>query len=333
MSQRAPEGHTNATGPTAHQPVMLAEILAALAPADGEVYVDGTFGGGGYSCPLLEAADCQVWGLDRDPDAVSRARGLAERYGGRLTVVQGRFSQMESILARLGVGAVDGVALDLGLSSDQLADPERGFSFRLDGPLDMRMEKKGATAADFVNRADAEALSDVIRRYGEDRHARRIARAIVAARAEQPITRSLQLADVVASAVPAARSRLHPATRTFQALRIHTNGELGEDGELAQGLRAAERLLAPNGRIAVVSFHSLEDRLVKQFLNERTGNTGLRSRHLPPDTASRRPPSFRLQFRGTHKPGDMETSANPRARSARLRAAVRTAAPAWRVHS
>ena len=180
--------------PTAHQPVMLAEILAALAPADGEVYVDGTFGGGGYSCPLLEAADCQVWGLDRDPDAVSRARGLAERYGGRLTVVQGRFSQMESILARLGVGAVDGVALDLGLSSDQLADPERGFSFRLDGPLDMRMEKKGATAADFVNRADAEALSDVIRRYGEDRHARRIARAIVAARAEQPITRSLQLA-------------------------------------------------------------------------------------------------------------------------------------------
>lgn len=330
MSQRGPEGHTNATGPTAHQPVMVTEMLAAMAPAGGETYVDGTFGGGGYSSPLLEAADCQVFGLDRDPDAVGRARGLVERYGGRLTVVQGRFSQMETILSSHGVGTVNGVTLDLGLSSDQLADPQRGFSFRLDGPLDMRMEQEGATAADFVNRADADSLSDVIRRYGEDRHARRIARAIVAARAERPITRSLHLAEIVASAVPAARSRLHPATRTFQALRIHTNSELGEDGELARGLRAAERLLAPNGRIAVVSFHSLEDRLVKQFLNERSGNTGLRSRHLPPDTAGRRPPSFRLQFRGAQKPGEAETSANPRARSARLRAAVRTAAPAWR---
>lgn len=330
MSTGDPQGHTNATGPTAHQPVMLAEVLAALAPADGEVYVDGTFGGGGYARPLLEAADCRVWGLDRDPDAVARGQGLADRYGGRLTVVQGRFSQMDSILAAHGVGAVDGVALDLGLSSDQLADPERGFSFRLDGPLDMRMDKEGDSAADFVNRADAETLSDVIRRHGEERHARRIARAIVAARTERPITRTLHLAEVVAAAVPAARGRLHPATRTFQALRIHTNNELGEDGELALGLRAAERLLAPDGRIAVVSFHSLEDRVVKQFLNERSGHTGLRSRHLPPDTAGRRPPSFRLQFRGVQKPAEAETSANPRARSARLRAAVRTTAPAWR---
>ena len=328
MSTGDPQGHTNATGPTAHQPVMLAEVLAALAPADGEVYVDGTFGGGGYARPLLEAADCRVWGLDRDPDAVARGQGLADRYGGRLTVVQGRFSQMDSILAAHGVGAVDGVALDLGLSSDQLADPERGFSFRLDGPLDMRMDKEGDSAADFVNRADAETLSDVIRRHGEERHARRIARAIVAARTERPITRTLHLAEVVAAAVPAARA--HPATRTFQALRIHTNNELGEDGELALGLRAAERLLAPDGRIAVVSFHSLEDRVVKQFLNERSGHTSLRSRHLPPDTAGRRPPSFRLQFRGVQKPAEAETSANPRARSARLRAAVRTTAPAWR---
>ena len=281
MSDSGQEGHTNATGPSTHQPVMLAQVLAALAPADGEVYVDGTFGGGGYARPILEAADCRVWGLDRDPDAVARGQGLADRYGGRLTVVQGRFSQMDSILAAHGVAAVDGVTLDLGLSSDQLGDPARGFSFRLDGPLDMRMDRDGDTAANFVNRADAQTLSDVIWRYGEERRARRIARAIVNARAEGPITRTLQLADIIAAAVPAGR--LHPATRTFQALRIHTNNELGDDGELALGLSAAERLLAPEGRLAVVSFHSLEDRMVKRFLNDRSGHTGFRSRHLPPD--------------------------------------------------
>ena len=330
MDPASPKPSDKSAAGAHHTPVLLAEVLAALAPKDGEIYIDGTFGAGGYAKALLEAADCTVWGLDRDPDAVSRGQGLADRYGGRLTVVQGRFSQMDSILAAHGVGAVDGVALDLGLSSDQLADRGGGFACPPGGPWDMRMDKEGDSAAGFGNRADAETLSDVIRRHGEERHARRIARAIVAARTERPITRTLHLAEVVAAAVPAARGRLHPATRTFQALRIHTNNELGEDGELALGLRAAERLLAPDGRIAVVSFHSLEDRVVKQFLNERSGHTGLRSRHLPPDTAGRRPPSFRLQFRGVQKPAEAETSANPRARSARLRAAVRTTAPAWR---
>ncbi len=321
--------HEIDTGPAGHRPVMLHEVLAAIAPADGEVYVDGTFGGGGYSLPMLEAAGCRVWGIDRDPEAVARGRAAEASSGGRLSVVQGRFSQMDTLLAAQGVAAVNGVALDLGVSSFQLADPARGFSFRLDGPLDMRMAKEGPTAADFVNKADEGALADVIRRYGEERRARRIARAIVAARRERPITRTVQLADLIASAASGGRGRLHPATRTFQALRIYVNQELGDNGELALGLRAAERLLAPEGRIAVVSFHSLEDRLVKEFLGQRSARSSGRSRHLPPDPTRRRPPSFRLQFRGVRKPDPSEIDANPRARSARLRAAVRTDAPAW----
>jgi len=313
-----------------HQPVMLKEILAAMAPADGEVYVDGTFGGGGTARGLLDAAGCEVWGIDRDPAAVNRAAPLIATYGGRLRVLTGRFSEMAELLDGEGVTAVDGIALDLGVSSDQLDAPLRGFSFANDGPLDMRMEGSGQTAADVVNTGAQADLADIIHRFGQDRRARRIARAIVAARAERPISRTLELAAIVARAAPAPQGpgRIHPATRTFQALRIHVNNELGPGGELPCGLMAAERLLAPRGRLAVLSFHSLEDGAVKSFLRTRSGTAPRPSRHAPPP-ASQRPVSFRLAFRGVQKPDENEIRRNPRSRSARLRAAIRTDAAAW----
>ncbi len=321
-----------AVGPrvTVHQPVMLGEVLAGMAPADGEVYVDGTFGGGGTACGLLDAASCEVWGIDRDPDAVGRAAPLVAAYGGRLRVLNGRFSEMAEILNGQGVGTVDGVALDLGVSSDQLDDADRGFSFANDGPLDMRMDGAGASAADVVNTASEDDLGDIIHFFGQDRRARRIARAIVAARDRQPIERTVELAGIVAKAAPAPRGpgRIHAATRTFQALRIHVNNELGPAGELARGLNAAERLLAPHGRLAVISFHSLEDGAVKRFLRTRSGAAPGPSRHAPPHMTDRAP-SFRLAFRGVEKPGEAEVRRNPRARSARLRAALRTTAAAW----
>jgi 16S rRNA (cytosine1402-N4)-methyltransferase len=297
-----------------HVPVMLSEVLGALAPRDGAHYVDGTFGGGGYTRAILEAADCRVLGIDRDPDAIARGAALAAQFAGRLTLVQGEFSKMDSY-----VDATDGVVLDLGVSSFQFDEPERGFSFREDGPLDMRMSKDGESAADFVNSADEKRLAEVLSRYGEEHQARRIAHAIVLAR---PVTRTAELAEIVLKALgPGARKlKIHPATRTFQALRILVNDELGE---LERGLAAAERVLRPSGRLAVVSFHSLEDRIVKQFLATRSETVSKGSRHAP-ERRRAIPPAFKLFKPGV--PSDAEIRSNPRSRSARLRAAEKLAA-------
>lgn len=309
-----------------HTPVMLNEVLEALSPRDGGIYVDATFGAGGYTRALLDAAECTVWAIDRDPAAVERSRELAVAYPGRVTLLQGRFGDMEALLRDVGVEGIDGVAIDLGVSSMQLDDPARGFSFRADGPLDMRMEAAGPTAADIVNTLAERELADIIHRYGEERAARRIARAIVELREKSPITRTGDLADLVRRIVsaPKGKDRIDPATRTFQALRIYVNDELGE---LERGLRAAEALLVEGGRLVVVSFHSLEDRLVKRFLRERSGNVPRGSRHMPDTSADLPVPTFRLIRRSGVKPSDDETRTNPRARSARLRWAERTAAP------
>jgi 16S rRNA (cytosine1402-N4)-methyltransferase len=303
---------------------MLREVLQVLAPRDGGIYVDATFGAGGYGRALLDAADCAVWGIDRDPDAIAAAANLVERSGGRLHLVQGRFGDMGEQLPRHGLSEVDGIALDIGVSSMQLDRPERGFSFRHDGPLDMRMEKRGPSAADIVNGRSEAELARIIGDFGEERRARAIARAIAAARTVAPITRTLQLAEIVRRASGGRKSAaIDPATRTFQALRICVNDELGE---LDRGLRAAERLLAPGGRLAVVSFHSLEDRRVKTFLRQRSGFGPRPSRHLPPAAAA--PATFRLLPEDGMTPGAEEVRVNPRARSARLRAAERTSAAA-----
>lgn len=309
--------HREAPLAEGHAPVLLAEVLTALNPRDGGRYVDGTFGGGGYTRAILDAADCKVVAIDRDPDAIARGRKLACEYEGRLELVEGNFSEMDSLVQ----GKADGVVLDLGVSSFQLDRPERGFSFRFDAPLDMRMSKSGSTAADVVNTASEAELARIISTFGEERYARRIAKAIVAAR---PIERTGQLADIVSRALGPAAQRLpiHPATRTFQALRIHVNDELGE---LERGLEAAERTLAPKGRLVVVSFHSLEDRIVKRFLAERSGREPRASRHTPA-TANGKRAHFRLIETKAKKPGKAELEANPRARSARLRAAERLAA-------
>ena len=307
----------------AHVPVLLDEAVAALAPHDGALYLDGTFGFGGYSRALLDAASCRVVAIDRDPAAVQRAQALAQAYAGRLTVIAGRFGEMERLLLPLGIVALAGVALDLGVSSEQIDEPGRGFSFRADGPLDMRMEATGQSAADLVNTLPEAALADLIYGLGEERFARRVARAIVRERAKGPITRTVALAELVRGTVPTTGG-IDGATRTFQALRIAVNDELDE---LDRGLAAAERLLAPGGRLAVVAFHSLEDRRVKNFLRARSGGTPLVTRHLP--IVPTKPPSFRLLSRKPIAPGAAELARNPRARSARLRAAERTAAPAW----
>jgi 16S rRNA (cytosine1402-N4)-methyltransferase len=310
-----------------HTPVLLAEVLDILRPKDGGIYIDGTFGAGGYARGLLEAAACRVVGIDRDPDVIARAADAVHHYRGRLQLVHGRFGEMDRLVQERGVDAADGVALDLGVSSMQLDEPSRGFSFRFDGPLDMRMSSSGPTAAELIARASEHELADVIHNYGEERRARPIARAIVAARAEAPIETTGRLAEIVRRAAgPRARDGIDPATRTFQALRIWVNDELGE---LERGLVAAESILAPGGRLAVVSFHSLEDRTVKDFLRSRSGSAPAGSRHFP-TPAVERSASFRLLSRGAIKPTDAEIRANARARSARLRAAERTDAPAWR---
>ena len=305
-----------------HVPVLLAEVLDIVRPRDGAHYVDGTFGGGGYSRALLDSAKCRVLGIDRDPDAIARGQEMVARYEGRLKLALGNFSQMDVLLAAAGEQNSDGVVLDLGVSSFQFDLPERGFSFREDGPLDMRMSRSGSSAADIVNTADEKTLIDIIFRYGEERQARRIARAIIAAR---PILRTAKLAEVVSAALgpAAARQKIHPATRTFQALRIFVNDELGE---LERGLDAAERVLKRGGRLAVVAFHSLEDRIVKRFLAERSAAASKGSRHVP-ERAQRRVQTFQLLTLHPVMPGEKEILNNPRSRSARLRAAERLAAP------
>lgn len=294
--------------------------MDALALKGGGVYVDATFGGGGYSREMLARADCRVIAFDRDPDAITRGGALAASAKGKFTLHQGRFGDLAL------EQPVDGVVFDLGVSSFQLDQAERGFSFQADADLDMRMEKEGPSAADAVNGLSEAALAELIYRYGEDDDSRRIARAIVQARAAGRIKRTLQLAKIAEDAVGGRRgARTHPATKTFQALRMLVNDELGE---LARGLSAAERALKPGGRLAVVSFHSLEDRMVKLFLTARADAQGRGSRHTP-DLPPERAPSFVLERRRATAPGDAETARNPRARSASLRWATRTDAPAW----
>ncbi len=301
-----------------HVPVLAREVIDALEPRDGGRYVDGTFGGGGYTTALLDRADCRVIAIDRDPDAIAAGRALAERYAPRLQLIEGRFGDMAELLSAEGVEDVDGVTLDLGVSSMQFDRAERGFSFRGNGPLDMRMEKRGSSAADLVNEADEADLADIFWRYGEERRSRRVARAIVEARKIKPIETTGELAEIVRRAVgPSAKDESDPATRAFQALRIAVNDELGE---LERGLAAAESVLAPGGRLAVVSFHSLEDRAVKEFVRTRAGRTPSPSRHAPP-RAHEREATLRDLTRKPVLPTEPEVAANPRARSARLRVA------------
>jgi 16S rRNA (cytosine1402-N4)-methyltransferase len=310
-----------------HVPVLLEAVLSILAPRDDAVYVDGTFGSGGYSTALLAAARCRLFAIDRDPDAVRRGRDLARGSRGRLSIIEGPFGEMAGLLAPLQTGPISGIALDLGVSSAQLDAPERGFSFRYDGPLDMRMSRAGPSAADLVATLPEEKLAAVIRDFGEERFARRVARAIKLAQRRRPIQRTLELAEIVRSAVPRSEPGQDPATRTFQALRIAVNDELGE---LDRGLLAAEQLLVPGGRLAVVSFHSLEDRRVKEFLQRRSGRAPRASRHVP-GPAGMPAPSFKPLTRRAVTPGTAEVACNPRARAARLRAAERTASPPWPV--
>ncbi|MSO71996.1 MAG: 16S rRNA (cytosine(1402)-N(4))-methyltransferase RsmH [Rhodospirillaceae bacterium] len=308
-----------------HIPVLLAEVIAALAPKACGVYLDGTFGAGGYTAALLEAAPCVVWSIDRDPEALLLGEILAERFPGRVHLVQGRFGDMAALLSARGITGIDGVALDLGVSSMQIDDRSRGFSFLRDGPLDMRMEKSGRSAADVVNTLSEKELSDIIFTYGEERHARRVARAIVEARRERPFSRTLRLADVIRAEVRRSQDGIDPATRTFQALRIYVNDELGE---LERGLLGAEKLLRPGGILAVVSFHSLEDRIVKTFLKARSGSALRPSRHTLASLAgSSATATFKPLSRRPIGPSDGEVAINPRARSARLRIAERTPAP------
>ena len=308
-----------------HIPVMLPDVMRWLAPQPGDTILDGTFGGGGYSTAILGAAPCTVWAIDRDPDAIARGAAIAARHPGRLHLLHGRFGAMVSLLAEHGIAALDGVVLDLGLSSFQIDQPARGFSFRLDGPLDMRMGLAGPSAADLVNGLPEAELADTLFHFGEERLSRRIARAIVAARAEAPITTTQGLAAVIRGVVPPDRSGIDPATRSFQALRIRVNDELGE---IERALQAAASLLAPGGRLVVVSFHSLEDRLVKRFMLDAAGRTPSPSRHDPRSLSGREAPGFTLLTRKAERPSPSETAANPRARSARLRALRRLATTA-----
>jgi 16S rRNA (cytosine1402-N4)-methyltransferase len=310
-----------------HVPVMAREVVDALQPRDGGRYLDGTFGAGGYTTAMLDRADCQVIAIDRDPDAIAAGQVLAERYAPRLRLIEGRFGDMADLLSAEGVEDVDGVTLDLGVSSMQFDQADRGFSFRASGPLDMRMEKSGASAADLVNEGDETELADIIWRYGEERRSRRVARAIIEARRTKRIDTTGELAEIVRRAVgPQGRDESDPATRTFQALRIAVNDELGE---LERGLAAAEQVLAPGGRLAVVSFHSLEDRAVKEFVRARAGRTPSPSRHAPP-RAGEQDATLRDLTRKPMVPSEAEVTANPRARSARLRVAEKLTASGGR---
>lgn len=309
-----------------HDPVLREEVIVALAIASGERHVDATFGAGGYTRAMLSAG-AEVIACDRDPDAIAEGQALVAEAGGRLTLIHGRFGEIDRLLAERGIDAVDGITFDIGVSSMQLDQGARGFSFQKDGPLDMRMAQEGESAADWLNRADEADIADVLYHYGDERQSRRVARAIVAAR---PLLRTGELATVIRKALrhpPGAPK--DPSTKSFQAIRIHINGELDE---LTQGLAAAERVLRPGGRLAVVSFHSTEDRIVKNFLRERSGGDAGGSRHRPASNAPARAATFGPPARKV-RPSKAEEARNPRARSATLRSAVRTAAPAWPGHS
>jgi len=324
---QGPEDQGAAGGPARHVPVLREEVLAALrlaSPESAGLYLDGTFGAGGYTAAILARPLTRVLALDRDPTAVAAGRNLVDKYGDRLKLVEARFADLETMAARDNLGPFDGVALDVGVSSMQIDDAARGFSFMKDGPLDMRMGRSGRSAADILAEASEEALADILFHYGEERLSRRIARAIVHDRVATPFTSTRALAELVARIVPHKPTDIHPATRTFQALRIAVNDELGE---LIAGLSAAERVLKPGGRLAVVSFHSLEDRIVKQFLARRAGKGEAKGRRLPGEPAAT-PPSFVLPKRQPIVPGEAEARANPRARSAKLRTGIRTEAPA-----
>lgn len=307
-----------------HVPVMLAEVLDLLAPRDGAILLDGTFGGGGYANAILRAADCTLYGVDRDPEAIARGAVLTARFPGRLHLVEGRFGDMLSLMAERGVEALDGVVLDLGVSSYQIDEPGRGFSLRADGPLDMRMGGSGPTAAELVNTLPERELADLLWELGEERYSRRIARKIVAARGDAPFETTMQLASAIHQVMPRDPSGMDSATRSFQALRLRVNDELGE---VERGLEAAARLLVPGGRLVVVSFHSLEDRLVKRFMRDAAGRTPGASRFDPSTLVNT---GKRAEFRpltGTAlRPSVAESQSNPRARSARLRAIERRAA-------
>jgi len=301
-----------------HTPVLVDEVVDALQIQAGDTVVDGTFGAGGYTRAILAVGAGRVVGFDRDPDAIAEGRSLVPDP--KLTLVEERFSQMDRVLAERGIGPVDGIALDIGVSSMQLDRAERGFAFSADGPLDMRMDQSGPTAAEFLNQADEAEIARVLREYGEEPRARTISRAIVAAR---PIQRTGELAAIVRRAVGYRQGqKSDPATRTFQAIRIHLNSELDE---LEQGLVAAERSLRPGGRLAVVTFHSLEDRIVKRFFRERSGGTPAGSRHRPV-LADPNEPTFEKVAKPV-SPTERELAGNPRSRSARLRSATRTSAP------
>jgi 16S rRNA (cytosine1402-N4)-methyltransferase len=306
-----------------HVPVLGEDAIGALAPDRGGVFVDGTFGAGGYTQLLLAHPGVRVVAIDRDPSALAAGAVLADTSAGRLTLVSGRFADLAGHLDGLGIGTVDGIVLDIGVSSMQLDEAARGFSFRFDGPLDMRMGDEGPTAADVVAAASESTLADILFHYGEERLSRRIARAIVAARANAPIGTTRALADLVARAAPGKPGDIHPATRTFQALRILVNDELGE---LAGALQAATDRLSAGGRLAVVTFHSLEDRIVKTMLSETGRPDAGSSRHLPMTTPQA--PLFRSLTRKPVVASEAEVARNPRSRSAKLRAAERTAAPA-----
>jgi len=321
MASRDSKGAV-AGGPARHIPVLARRAVEFLAVRKGGIYIDATFGGGGYSREILAAAECSVIGIDRDPNALARGTDLVAAAGGRLVLIEDRFSNLAAVARNCGYGAVDGIAFDLGVSSMQLDESGRGFSFRADGPLDMRMGSRGPTAADVVAYASERDLARIIATLGEERHARAIARAIVRAREKAPLDTTRSLAEIVEGVVRPRAGAIHPATRAFQALRIFVNEELHE---LAAALGAAESMLHPGGRLVVVSFHSLEDRIVKTFLAER-GSRPAPSRHLPAIIGP--PATFRVLTSRPVTPDDSEIAANPRARSAKLRAADRSDAPA-----
>lgn len=302
-----------------HIPVLVNEVVQGLAPTANEIYVDATFGRGGYTRALLnKSPQCMVIGIDRDPEAVAVGKAMEQEYKDRFRILEGTFGQIESLLENAAIGQVNGVAFDLGVSSPQIDTPERGFSFRHDGPLDMRMSRSGTSAADLVNEMREEDLANIIYQYGEERASRRIAKAIVEQRKVQPFTRTLELAQAIEKVVP-RRDETHPATKTFQALRIAVNGELDE---LEKGLQGAENVLADQGRLAVVTFHSLEDRIVKTFLRRRAGKESRGSRHRP-DMAVHAPVTFRIEQNKAIAPSKEEEKRNPRARSSKLRVAIR----------